>query len=445
MANILWKQLDKEKQDKYINRISILGILSGLFKDLDGENGKKPYLHYRNHEISFINSFEVQGITRKDSAFDAIARVNGRTIGVGLKTWIHSSDDSNQKVAEFNKKSAELRRLFDLDKNIELAIRVSELRNNRIDDDKRLYETDLDVYHFITRDNNCFYIIESEYEKIEIDNIHDVSKSASSISFSDGKNNYLFNVSKSTLFKKFNASEKERIKSVKIDIHEDPFAILESIFNDIDAKQQNQIVSFYLDNAPKSNDDFIMLPLYNDDNYLVNKKSAFNASLGSSKSKGSGKARPAYEAYAHIPVYIHHLYPNFFGFNALDRTARNQSSFDLHLPNDEVITAKITQDNGKSLQTNPQSILGKWLLFSIFGLQEYEMLTRNTIDEKEIDSIKITKIDDKNFKVEVCNYLDYERWKLEQKEEIIELKNKGFIKKLPEFRPELFIENVNDE
>jgi hypothetical protein len=73
------------------------------------------------------------------------------------------------------------------------------------------------------------------------------------------------------------------------------------------------------------------------------------------------------------------------------------------------------------------------------------MLTRNTIDEKEIDSIKITKIDDKNFKVEVCNYLDYERWKLEQKEEIIELKNKGFIKKLPEFRPELFIENVNDE
>lgn len=41
MANILWKQLDKEKQDKYINRISILGILSGLFKDLDGENGKK--------------------------------------------------------------------------------------------------------------------------------------------------------------------------------------------------------------------------------------------------------------------------------------------------------------------------------------------------------------------------------------------------------------------
>lgn len=440
MANILWNQLDNNKKKKYLNRIIILGMLSGLFKDLRGKNGKKPYLHYRNHEIFFIDSFEVQGITRKDSAFDAIVRVNGKTIGVGLKTWIHNSDYSNQKVAEFNKKSKELRELFDSDKNIELVHRVSELRNSRIDDDKRLYETESDIYHFITRDNNCFYVVESSYEKIDIENIKDINKTKISISFSDGKNSYIFNMSKSTLFKKFNASKEERIVSVKINIHSDPFSIIENIFNTPNRLEHINSIS-KLNNS----ENFIILPLYNDDNYLVNEKSAFNASLGSSKSKGSNRPRPAYEAYIHIPIYIHYLYPNFFGFNALDRDSRNCSGFNLHLPNGEIIAAKITQDDGKSLQTNPQSILGKWLLFNIFGLREYEMLTRNIIDEKEIDSIKVTKIDDENFKVDVCSYLDYEKWKLEHKEKIFELKKNNKIKKIPKFRPEYIHEEHDDE
>lgn len=443
MANILWHQLDKENQEKYLNRISILGILSGLFKELDGENGKKPYLHYRNHEISFIDSFNVQGITRKDSAFDAIVRINGKVIGVGLKTWIHSSDYSNQKVAEFNKKSKELRELFTLGYDKELVHRISELRNNRIDDDKRLYETELDIYHFITRDNNCFYVIESNYEKIDIDNIRNITKTETSISFDDGKNSYLFNMSKSTLFKKFNASQEERILSIPIDIHRNPFSILENLFQDTDripnncnTLQQNIQIS----SKAVIDNNFIILPLYNDDDYLVNGKSAFNASLGSSKVKGSNKPRPAYEAYAPIPVYIHHLYPNFFSFNALDREARHKSNFNLHLPNGEIIIAKITQDNGKSLQTNPQSILGKWLLFSIFGLGEYEPLTRDILDEKEIDSIKVTKIDNNNFSVNIGNYLDYERWKFEHKERILALKTSKVITKLPIFRPELISE-----
>lgn len=444
MANILWNQLNKEKQEKYIKRITILGVLSGLFKGLDGENGKKPYLHYRNHEISFIDSFEVQGITRKDSAFDAIARINGKSIGIGLKTWIHNSDFSNQKVAEFNKKSKELRVLFDSGRDIELINRVSELRNARIDDDKRLYETEEDIYHFVTRDNGCFYIIESNYEKIDLKNINNINKSDTSISFNDGKNNYIFNMSKSTLFKKFDASKNERILTIKIDIHDDPFFILENVFN---PKLKPSILEFPVSTEPKNNikENFIVLPLYNDDNYLVNERSAFNASMGSSKIKGSNKPRPEYEAYAHIPIYIHYLYPYFFGFNALDREARNNSNFKLHLPNGEIIVAKITQDGGKSLQTNPQSILGKWLLFSIFGLKPYEMLTRDIIDEKEIDSIKVTKIDDKNFKVDVCSYLDYEKWKLEHKEKILELKRNNKITKIPEFRPEYIREEHDDE
>ena len=474
MANILWNQLDKEKQEKYIKRLTALGVLSGLFKELDGKNGRKPYLHYRNHEISFIDSFEVQGITRKDSAFDAIVRVGDKTIGVGLKTWVHNSDSSIQKVAEFNKKSGELRQLFEAGKDVDLVHRIAELRNSRIDDDKRLYETDLDIYHVITRDTNCFYIIEFPYEKIDINNIKDIHKRDSSIYFNDGKNDYIFNMSKSTLFKRFDASENERILSVKIDIQDDPFSILENISNSESSSNERDnsaISSLYDNNAylldekstfdtsldsessqslpPTSSldksDNSIMLPLYNDDTYDVNEKSAFNASLASPKTKGSNNPRPAYEAYAQIPTYIHQLYPNFFGFNALDDDARSNSSFNLHFPNGKIIPAKITQDRGKGLQTNPQSELGKWLLFNIFGLKEYEILTRDIIDEKEIDSIKITKIDNNNFKVDVCSYLDYEKWKFEHKEEIFKLKRDNKIKKIPVLRPELIREDYEDE
>lgn len=474
MANILWNQLDKEKQEKYIKRLTALGVLSGLFKELDGKNGRKPYLHYRNHEISFIDSFKVQGTTRKDSAFDAIVRIGDKAIGVGLKTWIHNSDFSNQKVAEFNKKSGELRKLFEAGEDVDLVHRIAELRNNRIDDDKRLYETDLDIYHFITRDDNCFYIIESNYEKIDINKIKNIKKSDTSISFNDGKNDYIFNMSKSTLFKRFDASENERILSVKIDIHDDPFYILENIFNSEPSSNEKDCSvmpplhddnTYLVDekstfdtsldlkipqNLPitpsfDKSDNSIMLPLYNDDTYDVNEKSAFNASLASPKTKGSNNPRPAYEAYAHIPKYIHQLFPNFFGFDALDRESRSNSHFNLHLPNGSMITAKITQDNGKSLQTNPQSILGKWLLFSIFGLKEYEMLTRDILDEKEIDSIKITKIDNNNFRVDVCSYLDYEKWKFEHKEEIFKLKRDNKIKKIPVLRPELIREDYEDE
>lgn len=463
MANILWNQLDKEKQEKYIKRLTALGVLSGLFKELDGKNGRKPYLHYRNHEISFIDSFEVQGITRKDSAFDAIVRVGDKTIGVGLKTWVHNSDSSIQKVAEFNKKSGELRQLFEAGKDVDLVHRVAELRNSRIDDDKRLYETDLDIYHVITRDTNCFYIIEFPYEKIDINNIKDIHKRGSSISFNDGKNDYIFNMSKSTLFKRFDASENERILSVKIDIHDDPFYILENIFNSEPSSNEKDcsvMPPLHDDNTsldlktPQNlpitpsfdkSGNFIMLPLYNDDTYDVNEKSAFNASLASPKTKGSNNPRPEYEAYAQIPTYIHQLYPNFFGFNALDDDARSNSSFNLHFPNGKIIPAKITQDRGKGLQTNPQSELGKWLLFSIFGLKEYEMLTRDILDEKEIDSIKITKIDNNNFKVDVCSYLDYEKWKFEHKEEIFKLKRDNKITKIPVLRPELIREDYEDD
>ena len=434
MANILWKDLSEQSRKVYLNRIKTLGMLSGLFKDIKGVNGQKPYLHYRNHEILFIKSFGVNGITRKDSAFDAIATINNKNIGIGLKTWIHSSDKTNQKVAEFNKKSKELRELYESGKIKELVIKIAELRNERINDDKRLYETDLDIYHVITRDNNVAYVVECSYDLIDISTITNINSTDTSVTFEDSKNSYLYNLSKSTLFKKFIANEKEVIDRIEIEISDDPFVVLDKLWSELEVTKQVH------------NEQSIVLPLYNDETYKVNEKSVFNASLASPKNKGSNQPRPAYEAYAPIPKYIHILKPNFFGIDALDKEERQASKFDLHLPSGKVVQAKITQDSGKAIQTNPQSILGKWLLYNIFGLGEYEVLTREILDDKQIDSLVVTKIDDYNFKIDVGDYLAYEKWKLQHKEEILNLLSKGKITKraVPKFREELLEEGSED-
>src|SRR5699024_11310950 len=106
MTNI-WDLMDKKEKEEYIRYLKIFGSLSGLFKDnKTGTNARKTYLYYRNHEQLYAKVFKsVEDLTRKDSAFDVIAELNDKRIGIGIKTWIHTRDSTYQKVAEFNKAS----------------------------------------------------------------------------------------------------------------------------------------------------------------------------------------------------------------------------------------------------------------------------------------------------------------------------------------------------
>src|SRR5699024_10488145 len=125
----------------------------------------------------------------------------------------------------------------------------------------------------------------------------------------------------------------------------------------------------------------------------------FNAWNGASKNKGSATLRPDFEAYIPIPVWLHKTFPKFFGFNALSKEERDASgSFTLHLPDGNKMQAIVTQDNGKSLQTNPQSKLGKWILHDVLGLQARELLTMEHLMKLGVDSLKITRINQQNFK-----------------------------------------------
>lgn len=418
----VWKEEKEDNKKEYIKYLEIFGAISGLFKDnREGTNAKKPYLYYRNHEQLFAKVFNVEDLTRKDSAFDAIAVTERGRIGVGLKTWVHTRDFTFQKVAEFNKVAPTVFAPLIEKEDYEQLIRViSEYRNERIKLDKRQYNTQFDIYHNITRDDNKMNIVEANYDLIQLDSLELLSQNKSTFTFTDGSNTYKFYASKSVLLQQFDASQEKVLKSIPIQQFEDPFELLKMI--DLSA----------LD-SEKETRDFIYLPIYSDQHYKVNEKSGFNAWNAASKSKGSEILRPVYEAYIPIPKWIHLTFPGFFGFNALNKQERNDSdSFNLHLPDGRIIPALVSQDDGKSLQTNPQSILGEWILHDVLGLKERELLTMNHLIKLGVDSLKVTKLDGKDFKIELAETNAFEEWKIENDDKI-----KVSTSRPPVFRPEL--------
>lgn len=175
----------------------------------------------------------------------------------------------------------------------------------------------------------------------------------------------------------------------------------------------------------------IYLPLYSDRSMSVSKKSGLNAWNGPSKTTKSQKNRPIDEVYIPIPIWIHQMFPHFFGFNALDKEERKASNnkFNLLYPSGSW-KAIITQDSGKALETDPQNNLGYWILRDILKLPYDTLLTLDLLIEKEIDSIKITQ-SDKGFYIEIAEPNGFEQWKLQHK---LEIQKCVDVKRKPTFR-----------
>lgn len=435
----IWHKFNKKERDEYIYYLKIFGALSGLFKDIHiGKNANKPYLYYRNHEQLFTKIFDVIDLTRQDSAFDVIASVDNEKIGVGLKTWIHTKDKTYQKIAEFNKVAPiEFAPLIE-EREYELLIKkVAEFRNERIKLDQRQFGTTYDIYHNITRDNNKMNIVETDYNLIELDSLELVHQNGRTYAFTDGRNNYKFYASKSVLLMEFDASPENILQEIPIVLFQDPFELLsmiklpKDITNDFQLEKENRLDLV---------NNVIYLPIYSDRSMKVEEKSGFNAWNGAPKVKGSNIPRPDFEAYISIPKWIHETFPNFFGFNALNKTERDKAKpFNLHLPDGQKFKAIITQDNGKSLQTNPQKILGKWILHDVLGLQARELLTFSHLRKLGVDSVKITRLDYNNFKIELADTFAFEKWKIDIKDKI---EKSGA--RLPKFRYNVLeYENLN--
>jgi len=125
--------------DKYFDMLSLLGSLSGLFSD-----NTIPYLNYRITENIFCKYYRATNDARDCTSYDA--RLTN--LGIGIKTFILKGNYSTEKVAEFNKLRPQLLGL----KGKDLARKLSEFRNKRIEFANELYKIEVAQYHIVGRD-----------------------------------------------------------------------------------------------------------------------------------------------------------------------------------------------------------------------------------------------------------------------------------------------------
>lgn len=359
-------ELDIENKGNYLKLLSATAKLSRLFSE-----SQIPYLYYRAAENIFCKSFNAENLSRGDSAFDA----NYNSIGIGLKTFICEKQYSTEKVAEFNKLSTQLKQY----RGKELALKLSEFRNERIELANRLYNIDNSLYHIVARKSNELILFETDYEIIDIDNINSVKESQSGLQFNDGKNFYSYNSSKSTLFRKFEIPQ--NTFRLPVDILDDPYTLLLEFFEEI------KEISTAKDLLIKGKN-YVILPLYGikDKRKFVFEKSGLN------QWNASGRKRDFGEVYIPIPIIIHQLYPDFF--------PTRDTEFNLKVPTGETYKAKVCQDNSKALMTNPNKALSDWLLRKVLDLKEGELATIEKMNELGFDSVVIYKDEDDSFRID---------------------------------------------
>lgn len=359
-------EIDIENNGDYLNLLSAVSKLSGLFSE-----SAVPFINYRVAENIFCRSFNANNLSRSDTAFDA----DLNSVGIGLKTFISKNNNSTEKVAEFNSLSRDL-------KNYQgkyLALKLGEYRNERIDLANRVYDIKSSLYHIVARREKELLLFETDYNQIDIANIHSVKENKASLQFEDGHNFYSFNYSKSTLFKKFIIPQ--NAFRLPVDIIEDPYSLLLDLFSSSDFKSATDTLV--------KGENYIVLPLYGTKN---KEKFVFEKS-GLNQWNAGGRKRDMGEIYIPIPSNIHKEYPNFF--------PERDEHFNLEIPTGEVFEAKICQDNSKALMTNPNKALSDWLLRKILQLKEGELATIEKLDKLGFDSVIITKNKKGDFKIDI--------------------------------------------
>jgi hypothetical protein len=367
---MFYKKQNEHQILDYKDSLKIIGSLSNLFSD-----SRTPYLYYRVAEKLFCNSFLAQDLSRSDVALDAIKS----NIGIGLKTFLGNNNKSFQKIAEFNKDKF----LYE-NKNPSDTIKiVSMLRNKRIEFVENLYNIDSSIYHCVVRDENSFKIHEEKMNYIDVKNIEDIKKNKNTIRFNDSFNEYSFNISKSTLTKRFLTDSP--IDEFNVNILSNPLADIKKYLfeNTLNYDSKNKIKST------------IYLPLYGK-NKTVYERSGLN------QWNANGRERNIDEVYIPIPIKVHKKIPDFFPLR--------DKPFNLILPNGEILISKVCQDNSKALMSYSNKELGRWLLRDVLCLSEGELLTYNKLQHIGIDSIRIDKIDNNNFEISFASINSYENY-----------------------------------
>ena len=360
-----------KQQNEYKKMLSIIGSLSGLFSDSD-----KPMLYYRAHENCFCKYFNADNLSRHDCSADA--KVS--KLGIGLKTWVGTS---NQKVAEFGK----VRDHFDGLSNEDLIRLVSEFRNERIKTTKNMYDIEKMVYHVITRETGKMTIKEGLFDLIDIPNIKELPEKngKNTCYFTDGKHTYNFNKAKTTLYMLFD--HLQSMDEIPVKIIDDPFILLENLNY------------FLMQGGTYKENRKLCLKLYSENKAKglhVPEKSGLN------QWNADGRKRHPNEVYIPFPSLDRHRPENKDFFPPRDHV------FDLKLPDGKTIKAKICQDDGKAIMSNPNKDLGKWLLRDVLELEENEIIDYLLLQKKGFDAVIFEKLSDLVYKIDFTDSSTYD-------------------------------------
>lgn len=204
------------KENKtYFEALSRMASLTKLFN-----NYRVPKLDYQFCENCFCKWYNFNNISVGSSSFDT--EKDG--LGVGNKTYQYNGNTTLEKVSEFNKIAPELRGLS----NIEIVCKISTLKNERFLKDAEKFKIEKAIYHHVARREKKgikeLLIFNSDYSLIDISNIIITKNTDKKIIFNDGKNEFNFVFSKSTLYQRFIVPEDAVI--IPVDICEDPWSLL---------------------------------------------------------------------------------------------------------------------------------------------------------------------------------------------------------------------------
>lgn len=400
---IFLKTQSEQNIEKYTNSLKAIGAFSNLFS-----SSEKPFIQYRVAENAFCEAFTAENLARADVAYDAI--ING--CGIGIKTFILSGSSKIEKVAEFNSRSAELRLL----KGIDLANKLADCRNERIKFADRSYKTTNRIYHIIGRDKLELKIFEIPYDLIDKASIEIIAENKTSLKFKDSLNEYNFNISKSVLMKRF-VVPKEHIK-IDVEILKDPISVLldlvkpdsqlstkfinkNEIISSIGQLTQDELVPFK---------DYVILPLYSPNAKKLAKEPIVPLKSQLNQWNAGGRARDFGEVYISIPAETRNNAPDFF--------PSKDTIFNLKIPNGNVFSAKVCQQDSKALMTNPNNAMADWILREILALAEGEILTYDKLKEIGYDSVKITKSSNDEYFIDFTPLDEYEKFIEKSKEDL---------------------------
>ena len=407
--------------ERYSRLLQAVASMSRLYSD-----NTIPYVDSRFVEKLFVETTGAKDLSRSDKSFDALLSPD---IGVGIKTFLSASGNSKrEKVAEFTSfaNNGEFEGLAPE----ELALKAASFRNNRVlsDANELAIAMEKSIYHCLVRTGSGAIVHEEPYILVDLTNLKPTDRSGNilkkwqsigkGVFFTDGVSNYNFNGSKNVLFKEFKFDSGAGI--IELPIFADIFDRITKWFDGgmphaikVSDDAGKELVTIDSPEYGRPGIDFVVLPLYSVRTGLkeVAEKSGIN------QWNAGGRLRKFGEAYIPIPIEVHRRCPGFF-------PARD-TKFPMLLPNSAVaVPGKVCQESGKALMSDPNTVLGNWIMKVLRpSLKDSDFLRVPNSEDKPFgfsdllaigkDSVIVRKTIDKsisNFSLEFAPIGSYEEF-----------------------------------